>query len=67
MNMNQQGMQEALRRLQSDPREFIRQAGVNIPDEMMGNPKDMVMHLIRTGQVKNPMMAQMMQMMQGMK
>ena len=68
MNMNiNPMMQEALRRLQSDPREFIKRARVNIPDEIVGDPKEMVMHLFRTGQVKNPMIQQMMQQMfQGM-
>ena len=49
-------MQEQLRQLQSNPQEFIKKAGVNIPEEMMGNPQAMVMHLIQTGQVSNPVM-----------
>lgn len=56
-------MQEALRKLQSDPQAFFRKAGVNVPPEMMNDPKAMVMHLIQSGQVKNPMLSQFMQMM----
>ena len=52
MNMN--NMQEQLRQLQSNPREFIRRAGVNVPEEMMNNPQQMVMHLINTNQVGGP-------------
>ena len=48
MNMN---MQEQLKQLQSNPREFIQRAGLNVPEEMLNNPKQMVMHLINTNQV----------------
>ena len=61
MNMN---MQEALRKLQSNPKEFIQQAGMNVPDELMNNPQAMVMHLIQTGQVSGPMMQRVMPMIQ---
>ena len=67
MNMNLNPMmQQALQRLQSDPKEFLRQAGVNVPEGMMNDPQAMVMHLIRTGQVRNPMMQQMIPMLQRM-
>lgn len=62
MNMNN-NMQEALRRLQANPQEFFRRAGVNVPAEIMNDPKAMVMHLMQSGQVNNPMLSQMMQMM----
>ena len=65
MSMNPM-MQDALRRLQSDPREFLRQAGVDVPEEIMGDPQAMVMHLIRTNQVRNPMMQQLLPMIQRM-
>lgn len=61
MNMN---MQEALKKLQSNPKEFIQQTGMNIPDELMNNPQAMVMHLIQTGQVSGPMMQRVMPMIQ---
>ena len=52
-------MQEQLRQLQNNPAEFVRRSGVNIPEEIMGDPQAMVMHLIRTGQVSNNPMMQM--------
>ena len=57
-------MQEALRQLQSNPQEFFRRAGVNVPVEMMNNPQQIVMHLMKTNQVgNNPMMQMIRQMM----
>ena len=55
MNMN---MQEQLKQLQSNPREFIQRAGLNVPEEMLNNPKQMVMHLINTNQVAASQTAQ---------
>ena len=52
-------MQEALRQLQSNPQEFFRRAGVNVPAEMMNNPQQIVMHLMQTNQVGNNPMVQM--------
>lgn len=48
--------QDALQRLQQDPRAALTQAGVNIPQDKMGNPQAMVMHLIQSGQVGGPAM-----------
>ena len=66
MNMNY-NVQDALRKLQSNPKEFLQKAGVNVPDEMMNDPQAMVMHLIQTGQVSNPMLQRIMPMIQGMR
>lgn len=66
MNFNG-NIQEALRKLQSNPKEFLQKAGVNVPDEMMNNPQAIVMHLIQTGQVNSPMMQRIMPMIQQMK
>lgn len=55
-------MKEQLQRLQSDPKAFIQQAGWNIPEEMMNNPQQMVMHLIQTGQVGGPAVQRIMPM-----
>ena len=63
MNMN---MQEQLRQLQSNPREFIQRAGLNVPEEMMNDPKQMVMHLINTPQVGGGRLQQIMQMVRKM-
>ena len=59
MNNNMQNM---LQQLQANPKEFLQKAGVNVPEEMLGNPQAMVMHLVQTGQVKNPAMQRAMQM-----
>ena len=55
-------MQEALRRLQQDPKGFLQQAGVQVPEEMLHNPQQMVMHLINTNQVGGPMLQRIMPM-----
>ena len=55
-------MQDMLQKLQSDPREFIKQAGMNVPEEIMGDPQAMVMHLIRTNQVGGPILQRIMPM-----
>ena len=60
-------MQEMLRNLQSNPKEFLDKAGVNVPEEMLNNPQAMVMHLIQTGQVKSPMLQRIMPMIRQMK
>ena len=65
MNMFHQNM-EMLQKLQRNPREFIEKAGANIPEEMMNDPKAMVMHLIQTGQVSSPMLQRIMPMIRQM-
>lgn len=64
MNMN--NMQEALKKLQNDPREFLKQAGMNVPEEIMNDPQAMVMHLIKTNQVGGPMLQRIMPMIRQM-
>ena len=53
---------EMLQKLQSNPKEFIQKAGVNIPEEMMNDPRAMVQHLIMTGQVSSPLLQRIMPM-----
>ena len=60
-------MQQMMQQLQQDPRSMIQKAGVQIPEEMIGNPQEMVMHLINSGQVSSPMMQRIMPMIQQMK
>lgn len=55
-NGQQMTMMDAMRQLQSNPAEMIKQAGYNVPDEIANNPQQAVMHLIQSGQVKGPMM-----------
>ena len=44
-------MELQLQQLRNNPQQFIKQAGWNIPEEIVGDPQKMVMHLIQTGQV----------------
>ena len=60
-------MQDAMKRLQEDPKGVIAQAGVNIPEGLMGNPESMVKHLIQTGQVGGPVLQKIMPLIQRMK
>ena len=55
-------MQEALQRIQSNPAEFLKNAGVNVPTEIMNDPQAIVMHLINTHQVGGLMMQRIMPM-----
>lgn len=64
--MNMPNMQEALRMLQSDPRSFLKQAGMNVPEELMNNPQAIVKHLINTNQVGGQMLQRIMPMIQSM-
>ena len=59
-------MQEALSKLQSNPGEFFKQAGVNVPQEIVNNPQAVVMHLINTNQVGGQMLQQIMPMIRQM-
>ena len=60
-------MQQQLQQMRQNPQQFIKQAGWNIPQEMMGNPQQMVMHLIQTGQVGGKGMQQILPMIQQLK
>ena len=42
--------------LQANPRDALKTAGYNVPEELIGNPQATVMHLIQSGQVGGPMM-----------
>lgn len=52
--MSQEEMQRAFMRdaegLSRDPERYIRQKHKDIPQNLMGNPHAMAMHLIQTGQ-----------------
>lgn len=63
MNNN---MQNALRELQSNPKEFMQRFGVNVPDNIVNNPQAIVMHLLQTGQVKGPLAQRIMPMINNM-
>ena len=55
-NRMQDGMQDVMRKLQSDPSGVLRQAGYDVPREIASDPHATVMHLLRSGQVGGPMM-----------
>lgn len=59
-------MQEAMRQLQNNPAEFFKRAGMNVPAEILNDPQAMVMHLINSGKVNNPMMQMIMPMIKNM-
>ena len=66
MMPNINNIQEQLRKLQSDPKGFLQRAGVNVPEEMLNNPQQMVMHLINTQQVGGPMLQRILPMIRQM-
>lgn len=59
-------MQEALQRIQRNPAEFLKNAGVNVPAEIMNDPQAIVMHLINTNQVGGQMLQRVMPMIRQM-
>lgn len=60
-----QGQQQpTMQQLRSDPVGMARQRGFNIPDNLAGDPKAMVNHLIQSGQIGGQRLQQAMQMMQ---
>ena len=58
--------QEQLQQLMNDPKGMAERAGFKIPDEIMGDPKRMVMHLINSGQVSSPVLNRIMPMIRQM-
>lgn len=62
--MNNMDLQ--LQQLRNNPQQFVKQAGWDIPQEIMGNPQAMVMHLIQTGQVGGPAMQRILPMIRQM-
>ena len=57
---------EQIEQIRQDPLGMAQKAGFNIPQEISGDPRAMVMHLINSGQISNPMMQRITQMMQSM-
>ncbi|MBQ8109709.1 MAG: hypothetical protein IJ124_06085 [Clostridia bacterium] len=54
--------QTAMRQLRQNPTGTLKQAGFNVPDGM-SNPRDMVMHILQSGQADGPRMQAARQMM----
>ena len=47
----QTSMPDMMNQLRSNPSQALKNAGLNVPDEIAGNPQATVMHLIQSGQV----------------
>ena len=58
--------QEQLQQVKTNPIEIGKDKGYNIPEELSGDPKAMVMHLINSGQVGGPMLQRVMPMIRQM-
>lgn len=58
--------QEQLQQVKTNPIEMGKDKGYNIPEELSGDPKAMVMHLINSGQVGGPMLQRVMPMIRQM-
>ena len=61
--MNQEQM---LEQLKSNPIEMGKEKGYNIPENLAGDPRAMVQHLINSGQVGGPLLQKVMPMIQRM-
>jgi len=57
MNQEQQ-----LQQIKANPIEMAKEKGYNIPEDLSGDPKAMVMHLINSGQVGGPLLQKVRQM-----
>lgn len=51
---------EEMQKLQAGPTEYLRNAGLNVPDGMT-DPREITQHLMRSGQVGAPRFRQIMQ------
>ena len=61
--MNQQ---EELQEIKTNPIEYAKRKGYNIPDELANNPQAMVGHLITSGQIGGPALQRIMPMIRQM-
>ena len=64
--LNQTTPQMNMQQIQNDPIGAARQAGYQIPDNLKSDPRAMVMHLMQSGQISNPMLQKIMPMIQKM-
>ena len=55
-NSSGQDWNAIIGQLQANPAEVLGRAGYSIPQEAMGNPQAMVMHLLQSGQIGGPAM-----------
>lgn len=57
---------ERLQQIQSDPIGMARKIGYEVPDELAGDPKAIVMHLLDSGQIRGPLAQRIMPMIRQM-
>lgn len=54
---------EAIQQVKADPATFLKNAGVNVPDNIdLNNPQQIINYLVQSGQVSNNRMVQAIQM-----
>lgn len=58
--------QEQLQQIKTNPIEFAKQKGFNIPDNLASDPQAMVQHLINSGQVGGPVVQRILPMIRQM-
>ena len=58
--------QGQMKQIMADPMAAAQKAGYKIPQELAGDPKAMVQHLIMTGQISSPILQKIMPMIQRM-
>ena len=54
--------QEQLQQIKTNPIEMGKEKGYTIPEELAGDPKAMIMHLINSGQIGGPLLQRVKQM-----
>lgn len=54
---------QALQQLRSNPAAVLRQAGLNVPENLVGDPQKIINHLLQSGQIPQGRYQQAMQMM----
>ena len=57
---------DQMQQLRNNPVGMAKQAGYQIPENLSGDPRAMVMHLIKSGQASSPMLQKIMPMIRQM-
>lgn len=60
--MNPMQIMQMLTQFKGNPMQMLSQSGLQVPPAMIGNPEQMVRHLIQSGQVNQNAINQAMQM-----
>lgn len=59
-------MGDAMQQLRANPMQMLKNAGYQVPDEIAGDPRAVVMHLIQSGQVGGAVMQRIQPFLNGM-